>query len=159
MFRVVILLFLFMTFPLFSESKIENNTNNKIYVLNYIKNKFLNKKIEKFYKSFNDKFVNANVVYVSPENDSFYQDFRTYGLSFLNTFMIKENYNVVLIFYQKKEKRKISIISQKRKVNATRSSNISSKKLPKEIIYEKIISKSLQDLGELLIIKAENRVL
>ena len=129
----------------------------RVFIANYIKNTDVSKQVKKYFTSFNDKFINVDVTYKEFKDDSFYSDFREKGLSFLNDFMIKNNQDVVFIFYQKKKTRKITIISQKAKVNATRNISISSKKFPQDILYEKIISKSLKMFGELLIIEPNER--
>ena len=129
----------------------------RVFVVNYIKNTSMKDKIKKYFTSFEDRFINTSITYKSFKDNSFYDDFREKGLSFLNDFMIKNKQDVVFIFYQKRKTKKITIISQKVKVNATRNISISSKKFSKEILYEKIISKSLKMLGELLIINPSDR--
>jgi len=158
--QIILLIMLMLAFTKISANKINTPSINKnVYIVNYIKNDYIKNKIKDFYLSFEDKFKYVKINYKEFNDDEFYQNFRKQGLSFLDDFMMKKNQNVIIIFYQKRKKKKITIISQKIRVNATRGIDISSKRLPKDVIYQKIISKSLKDLGELLIINQSNRII
>ena len=138
-------------------SPIKDKTN--IYVVNYIKNKKVKGQIRKFYKSLEGNFINLDVSYKEFKKDTFYKNFRLKGLSFLGSFMKNNNKHIVMIFYQKSENEKISILSQKINSNAFRKSDVSSRKFSKENVYEEVISKSLKMLGELVVINTKNRII
>ncbi len=157
--RKIIFLILLSIFSQLLAKSIATNKIKQVYVVNYIKNTNIKKQIKKYWTSFDNRFVGVNVVYKEFKDDGFYDGFREKGLSFLDDFMVKNDKDVVFIFYQKRKKKKITLISQKKKVNATRSISISSKKFSQDVVYEKIISKSLKMLGELLIIQPSKRLL
>jgi hypothetical protein len=156
--KIIFLIFISIYSHLLAQDTNTTKTN-KVFVINYIKNIDIKNNIKQYYTSFDNKFIDVEIIYKEFKDDEFYKNYRSKGLSFLNKFMLKNDYKVILIFYQKRKDKKITLISQKVIVNAIRNISISSKKFSKKIVYEKIISKSLQMLGEFLMIHPNKRII
>lgn len=136
----------------------KHQTKN-IYVVSYIKNKYLKKNIKTFYNDLKNNFSDINVIYSNPKDNKFYNGFRKQGVKFLQDSMLGKNIDAVVILHQKKAKSKIKTLFWQNKTNAQRNSYISVKKFDKEITLKKIISSNLKQLSEFLIIHTSKRVL